>query len=136
MDYGLGITVLVPELREYLHILNVYGPYQNIKPFWDNLFNKSFLKDHLVILGGDLNFSLGPSEVWGLHARADPLADYFGQKFVDCKLIDLDPTLLKPTWRNNRVGEDGVACWHVYRQSVLVIDGNIKVCIYGKIGTT
>jgi hypothetical protein len=63
----------------------------------------------LVILGGDLNFSLGLSEVWGLHARVDPLAGYFGQKLVDCKLIDLEPTLLKPTWRNNRVGEDGVA---------------------------
>jgi hypothetical protein len=62
-----------------------------------------------VILGGDLNLSLGPSEVWGLHARTDPLAEYFGQKFVDCKLTDLDPILLKPTWRNNRVGEDGVA---------------------------
>jgi hypothetical protein len=28
--------------------------------FWDNLFNKSFLKTEDLILGGDLNFSLGP----------------------------------------------------------------------------
>ena len=27
-------------------------------------------------------------------------------------------------------------CWHVYRQSVLVIDGKIRVCSDGKIGTT
>jgi hypothetical protein len=26
--------------------------------------------------------------------------------------------------------------WHVYRQSVLVIDGKIRVCIDGKTGTT
>jgi hypothetical protein len=77
--------------------------------FWDTLFNKSFLKGQQVILGGDLNFSLGLSEVWGAHARADPLAGYFTQKIVECNLLDIEPTKLKPTWRNNRVGEDSIA---------------------------
>jgi exonuclease III len=122
MESGLGITILVPELGEEFHILNIYGPYQNRGPFWDTLFNKSFLKDHLVILGGDLNFSLGQSEVWGLHARTDPLAGYFTQKLVDRKLIDVEPTRLKPTWRNNRVGEDRVAKrldWFLVADSLL-----------------
>jgi hypothetical protein len=52
---------------------------------------------------------LGLSEVWGVHARADPLAGYFTQKLVECKLFDIEPTKLKPTWRNNRVGEDSIA---------------------------
>lgn len=32
-----------------------------------------------LIIGGDLNFSLGFSESWGLQAQADPLAGYFEQ---------------------------------------------------------
>jgi hypothetical protein len=108
LDSGLGITVLTPELKDVIHILNIYGPYQNKKPFWDSLLSKSFFKE-LLILGGDLNLSLGPSEVWGDSARPDPLADFFCQKFVECRLTDLDPILLKPTWKNNRVGIEGVA---------------------------
>ena len=34
------------------------------------------------------------------------------------------------------INDKGGDCWHVYRQSVLVIDGKIKVYSDGKIGTT
>jgi len=37
------------------------------------------------------------------------LAYFFCQKFAECRLTDLDPILLKPTWKNNRVGVEGVA---------------------------
>jgi hypothetical protein len=73
LDFGLGIMVLTPELKDVVHILNIYGPYQNRKPFWDSLLSKYFFKE-MLILGGDLNLSLGPSEVWGDSARPDPLA--------------------------------------------------------------
>jgi exonuclease III len=108
-ESGLGITILSTELEDFLHIINIYGPCQNRGPYWDNIFTKSFLKEQQVLLGGDLNFSLGFSEVWGTHARADPLTGYFTQKLVDCNLLDIEPVKLKPTWRNNRVGEDSVA---------------------------
>lgn len=50
------------------------------------------------------------SNVWGMdYVLGIPLLEKFGKKIVDCKLIDLKPTLLKTTWRNNRVGEDEVA---------------------------
>jgi hypothetical protein len=88
---------MVQKIGEELHIINVYGPYKNRGPLWDTIFNKSFLKYQSVILGGDLNFSLGLSEVWGMHAREDPLAGYFTQKLVACKLVDIEPTRLKPT---------------------------------------
>jgi hypothetical protein len=52
---------------------------------------------------------LGLSEVWGTHARVDPLTGYFTQKIVECNLLDIEPVKLKPTWRNNRVGEDSIA---------------------------
>ena len=33
------------------------------------------------------------------------------------------------------INAKGGYCWHVYRKSVLVIDGKIRVCIDGKTGT-
>jgi hypothetical protein len=33
------------------------------------------------------------------------------------------------------INAKGVDCWHVYRESLLVIDGNIRVCIDGKTRT-
>jgi hypothetical protein len=56
----------------------------------DSLLSKYFFKE-MLILGGDLNLSLGPSEVWGDSARPDPLADFFFHKFAESRLIDLDP---------------------------------------------
>jgi len=108
-DSGLSITVISTELEEPLNIVNIYRPCQNRDLFWDKTFSKYFLKEHQVILGGDLNFSLGFSEVWGTHARTDPLTSFFTQKLAECNFLDLEPIKLKPTWRNNRVGEAGVA---------------------------
>jgi exonuclease III len=108
-ESGIGITVLSTKLEDPLNIVNIYDPCQNRGPYWDKTFSKYFLKDQQVIFGGDLNFSLGFSEVWGTHARADPLTSFFTQKLVECNLLDLEPVKLKPTWRNNRVGDASVA---------------------------
>jgi hypothetical protein len=96
-------------LEDPLNIVNIYGPCQNRGPYWDKIFSKSFLKDQQVILGGDLKFSLGFSEVWGTHVREDPLTSFFSQKMVECNLLDIEPIKLKPTRRNNRVGDASVA---------------------------
>ena len=62
-----------------------------------------------MIIGGDLNFTLGAHEIWGPKARIDPSAPYFSNLLMDSKLIDLDPQLLNPTWSNRRVGEERIA---------------------------
>jgi hypothetical protein len=72
-DLGLGMTVCVEDLGRCFMILNVYGPSQERIQFWDNLLNKSFLKKEDLILGGDLNFSLGTTESWGQRAIPDAL---------------------------------------------------------------
>jgi len=43
-----------------------------------------------MILGGDLNFSLGVTKPWGPHARIDSLVDFFSHKISTKILIDLD----------------------------------------------
>ena len=62
-----------------------------------------------MIIGGDLNFTLGEHEIWGPKARVDPLAPSFTNISMDSKLIDLDHQVLKPTWTNRRVGEERIA---------------------------
>jgi hypothetical protein len=51
LDYGIGITFFLPTLNETVHLLNIYGPYLNRKPYWDTLLKKSFFNE-LLILGG------------------------------------------------------------------------------------
>lgn len=48
-----------------------------------------------LIIGGDLNFSIGQAETWGPAAHSDPLSDFFSSKIKDGKLIDIN--LLKIT---------------------------------------
>ena len=105
----LGVDLKSVELGFSVTVFNVYGPYLNRVPFWDGLFQHSFMNRESVIIGGDLNFSLGHSEIWGPHAQEDSLAGYFTQKLVENNLLDIEPIKLKPTWRNNRGGDRRVA---------------------------
>lgn len=62
-----------------------------------------------LILGGDLNLSIGYLESWGDHAQIDPLSDLFENVLEDHSLIDIPSVKLQPTWRNKRTGEDSLA---------------------------
>ena len=77
--------------------------------FWDNLFSKPFFSHDQLIVGGDLNFTLGVAKIWGPKAIPDPLSDFFKSHLTQLDLFDLDPIKLNPTWRNGRVGEDRIA---------------------------
>ena len=105
----LGVEVCSEELGMSLLVINVYGPYINRVPFWDSLLLNPLVSGDSVVLGGDLNFSLGHSEVWGPHAQADSLAGYFVQKLVEKGLLDIESVKIKPTWRNKRSGDARVA---------------------------
>jgi hypothetical protein len=67
------------------------------------------LNTELLILGGDLNFSLGEAESWGPNAHPDSQTAFF-RHLIDSKgLIDVAPPKFLPTWRNMRTGEARVA---------------------------
>eukprot|EP00253_Pinus_taeda_P003525 PITA_03525 len=107
MFHGLGMEVLSPEFNGPLSILNIYGPCQERFAFWNNLLAKSVMRDQNLVVGGDLNFSIGTAEAWGPSAREDPLSDFFQNALTSHKLIDANLSKLKPTWRNRRTGEGG-----------------------------
>ena len=62
-----------------------------------------------LILVGDLDFTLGANEIWGIKVQLDPLAPFFSQLIADHNLVDLYPTYVGPTWRNGRSGIDGIS---------------------------
>ena len=109
MELVNGMTFKSLEKGEPITIFNVYGPYLNNIPSWDNLFNNSLLGVKMVIVRGDLNFSLRQVEVWGPHACPDLLTEYFTHKLVERNWLDIEPCKLKPTWTNNRCGDGCVA---------------------------
>ena len=51
------------DLQNNLRILNIYGPYQNRKIFWDQLDIFAFQDHSYFILARDLNFTLLSKEV-------------------------------------------------------------------------
>jgi len=63
------------------------------------------LKVDNLILGGDLNFSLGEVEVWGLNSHPDLQSEHFNYLFSSNGLLDIDPRKILPTWRNMRSGD-------------------------------
>ena len=83
MDSVLGMSFRALEMVGTFDVVNIYGPYLNRIPFWEKIFNYSLLREEYLIIGGDLNFSLGQAKVWGPHACADVLTDFFTQKLVE-----------------------------------------------------
>ena len=62
-----------------------------------------------LILARDLNFTISDLEKWGERARMDHLSLYFAQLLDSMNMVDLAPTKIGPTWRNGRVGSEGVS---------------------------
>ena len=117
--FGLCVSLFSTELKVDLCFVNVYGPYVERETFWNNLLDLECLKCAKLILGGDLNYSLGLSEIWGDKARMDSLSDFFSKLMDDFGLMDIDMTILLPTWSNRRVGLDNI-CKHLDRLLVSV----------------
>ena len=62
MAQALGMEFQSPEFGFPLLIVNIYGPSQGREHFWSDLLSKSMLKSQNLVIGGDLNFSMGNSE--------------------------------------------------------------------------
>jgi len=68
-----------------------------------------WIRENNLILGGDLNFSLGASEVWGHRASPDSLINLFLNFLDQVGLVDVETKKPTPTWCKRRVGVDHVA---------------------------
>lgn len=59
---NLGADIFLAELGTEIMLINVYAPCHHRTEFWENLLSYEIFRKDLLILGGDLNFSLGHSE--------------------------------------------------------------------------
>jgi hypothetical protein len=69
---------------------------------------KGLLDLNNLIIAGDFNFSTGIDEVWGVSALIDSHATFFRDLFLRHHLVDVKPVEVVPTWRNCRIGADGI----------------------------
>ena len=96
------------EMQLELFFLNLYGPYTDREAFWNNLSVMDCFNFPNLVVGGDLNFSLGQSEIWGVKAKVDGLTDFFNHLLEGLGLIDITPLDPRPTWSNRRSGLESI----------------------------
>ena len=91
-----------------LCFINLYGPYIDREVFWNNLSVMDCFICPYLVFGGDLKFSLGLSEIWGVKARVDALTDFFINLLEGLVLVDITPLVSIPTWSNRRDGPKSI----------------------------
>lgn len=104
---GADITSNSPLIS--LRIINIYRPCHHREAFWDSLLQQDFMQSDDIIIGGDLNFSLGMAEFLGHRAQSDALTNYFEKLLDDHDLLSLNSTCKMPPWRNRQIGEHALA---------------------------
>ena len=105
---GILVKVVFHGMNFTLDAINYYGPYRNRVLFWDNVLRGGLLSAPNLILGGDLNLTMNASESRGHKAILDPLAPHFKHFFDSAGLLDIAPHYTGPTWKNGRVGDEGI----------------------------
>ena len=100
MTSGLCVVPHSIELQLDLCFINIYGPYMDREVFWNNLSDMDCFKCPYLVFGGDLNFSLGLSEIWGVKARVDALTDFFIKLLEILGHVDITPVVSIPTCSN------------------------------------
>ena len=103
MDSGLYVALYSIELQMEICFVNIYAPYVKREGFWNNLFDFMNANCTNIIFGGDLNFSMGLSEIWGDRARSDCLSDFFAKILDGYGLLDIVPNVILPTWLEVRI---------------------------------
>jgi len=94
--------------KRKVSLMNVYGPCQDRKNFWENFDGRGLLAHDDLIMARDMNFTTNSKAVLGVSALADPLAVFFKDFFFLNKLVDVAPAVVVPTWRNGRFGVEGI----------------------------
>ena len=73
------------------------------------IISTDLICDNDLILGGDLILTLFVAKYWGSGVMVDPMTNYSRSIFYESKLIDVMPGVRKPTLKNGRLSDVGVA---------------------------
>jgi len=105
----VGLDIFSADLGKALRVINIYGPCQQRESFWNHLLGLSLLADDHLIIGGDLNFSLGFGESWGASTQIDALTRHMTDLLERHDLSDVPMVKPLPTWQNRRIGDAALA---------------------------
>eukprot|EP00253_Pinus_taeda_P032607 PITA_32607 len=105
----IGLDIISHQIGRTIRLINIYGPCTNRANFWRHLLEYEIFNADNILLGGDLNFSLGFCESWGHHAQIDPLTESLTSLLEDHNWIDIPSARLQYAWTNNRNGEQSLA---------------------------
>eukprot|EP00253_Pinus_taeda_P018044 PITA_18044 len=105
----IGMDLFSVELGETLRVINVYGPCQRREDFWQHFLGTNLTSVDQLIIGGDLDFSIGYGESWGLLAQIDPSPNFFRYILELHHLDDIPMNKSLLTWRNRRTREAALA---------------------------
>jgi hypothetical protein len=67
--FGIVVDVVDNQLNLGFKVVNLYGPYAERIPFWENLSDSGVMSFSNIILGVDLHFTTSIIEVWGAHPK-------------------------------------------------------------------
>jgi len=81
--------------KRKVSFLNVYGPCQDRKKFWEKVDGRGLLAHDDLIMAGDMKFMTNSEEVWGVSDLADPLAIFFKELKKKQKNLVMWPL---PSW--------------------------------------
>ena len=109
MKAGLCAVLFSFDLQKEISFVNLYAPYLDTESFWNNLIKLDVFLSPFLVFGGDLNFSLGLSEIWGVKAQADPLTNFFHNLLESLGIVGINPLESLPAWSNRRVGSEGIS---------------------------
>jgi hypothetical protein len=65
LHLAIAVKLEVKDVGISLNVVNVYDPYFDRIPFWENLAYSGVLNDMNMVVSGDLNLTLSLREVWG-----------------------------------------------------------------------
>jgi hypothetical protein len=67
------------------------------------------LRSNNIFIGENLNFTLSREEIWVSSAQEERFEIFLNDKLEAMGWVDIEPIQLSLTWRNNRVGMDGLS---------------------------
>lgn len=105
----MGLDLFSADLGTCLRVINIYVPFQHRESFQNHLLSLSLFTVDNIIIRGDLNFSLGYSELWGSMGQVDSITRFMTDLLERHNVIDVPMLKPLPTWQNRGIGEAALA---------------------------
>jgi hypothetical protein len=89
----MGVVFFSSEIYLNFLCLNIYDTYNvDRRQFWEHTLQNPLLKFGHTFIGGELNLTLGYSEIWGSATHMDPSTVFLNKSLEEASFLDIQPT--------------------------------------------